>query len=648
MSEEPRDYAPRHDAGEQGRTMPEPTIPAEGAHHHHSHSGHHSHRHRRSHRGLIIVLVIIAVVLALAGVAGAYAYSLYSSVQQVKADATAAKSVASDLDANSISSLEFDGLSSQAVSLAATAHDIQSELSGTKWDIAERLPIVGQDVASVRTLVNTVVDLADNALMPMADVLEQTDLSNLMRDGAIDVASIEKLANVVSDVAPVLDGAKQTLDSLPTSRIEQVNDLTVRADEAVDEVSGIVDSLNAVLPSLPAALGADGPRTYLLVAQNNAEIRATGGFPGAFAPVTVTDGVIELGDVSTLAGARDHEFEITDEERSIFGDGMAISVNNLNMTPDFPRAASLLSQAWLTYMGQAVDGVIAVDPVFLQRLLGLVGGVTLDDGTVVDGTNAARVLLSDTYWYYGNDGEAQDAFFAYVAQTAAGHIMASLGQVDLKSLLGVLQDSAGDGRLMVWFADEAEEATAITLGVDGALSTDPTAPELGVYVNDDTWAKMTWYLDINTAVGQKTQNPDGTSTYTVTTSYTNVITPDEAYSAPSYVTGNSPMKRSVDDMYIKPLLVAPAGGTITNVIMDNGGEMAEGSLYGFDEWSGAVNLASGETVTITFDVTVPAGTTADLAVRETPTGQEFPAPASAEQSIPAEGELAVEEELPAA
>lgn len=39
-----------------------------------------------------------------------------------------------------------------------------------------------------------------------------------------------------------------------------------------------------------------------------------------------------------------------------------------------------------------------IDPVFLQSLLGLMCGVTTEDGTVVDGTNAAEILLNKMYY----------------------------------------------------------------------------------------------------------------------------------------------------------------------------------------------------------------------------------------------------------
>ena len=43
-------------------------------------------------------------------------------------------------------------------------------------------------------------------------------------------------------------------------------------------------------------LGADGPRNYLITAENNSEIRACGGFIGSLGVMNVDNGKISLGD----------------------------------------------------------------------------------------------------------------------------------------------------------------------------------------------------------------------------------------------------------------------------------------------------------------------------------------------------------------
>ena len=48
-------------------------------------------------------------------------------------------------------------------------------------------------------------------------------------------------------------------------------------------------------------------------------------------------------------------------------------------------------------MASRWDGVIAIDPLFLQNMLAVTGGVTMPDGSVLDGTNTAQMLLNIVY-----------------------------------------------------------------------------------------------------------------------------------------------------------------------------------------------------------------------------------------------------------
>lgn len=577
--------------------------------------------HRRRSTILAVIGAIVAMLVVVAVALGVYAFGLYQSYQRIMAQVNEATSVVEPLK-EALKSGDTDSLSAVSSTVTDAVHAIDDELGGTNWQVAERIPIVGQDVATVRTLVDVATDLVDNALAPVVASVSGLHLSELMVNGAVNVGLIRQVSSAVQNATPVIERLAQTVSALPEPRIGRLQGIFSQANDALALANGAVGGINEILPYLPQMLGADGQtRTYLVIAQNNAEIRATGGFPGSWGVVTITDGAISLGDFSTIAGERDVTFDITDEERALFGDGMAISPANLNMTPDFPRAGTLLASAWEAYMGQTINGVIAMDPVFIQSMLVLAGGVTAEDGTVIDGSNAAQVLLSDTYWRFGNDGDAQDEFFAYVAGLVADKFMESLGSIDAMGLLQTLSDAAKQSRLQVWMADAAEENVVMSLGFAGELPGDPAKPELGVYVNDDTWAKMGWYLGLDTQITGSTLNADGTSTYSLITTVSNSITEEEAEEAPTYVTGGSPARRYIGDMFVHLILVAPAGGSIENVMCSSDAQPRPATLYGHAVQALDLNAGPQETVTVTYSVTVAAQATEALAVHQTPTAR---------------------------
>lgn len=587
-------------------------------------SGHHGHGSQRRGKRHTVAITVVSIVVVLLALVGLEAFSLVRSAQKVRADADA---VLTSLDGlkSAASSGDTDQIASLSSSIGSAAHEIQDEVQSPAWSVASIVPGYGDDVRSVRSLADVLVDVSDNALTPLSQHADALNLRNLFSNGAINVDALQSLCTVMTDAAPVLDRAATTIDALPSAHIAQLDAAISKVRTKVDAAKATLDSAQAVLPYLPQMLGANGQsRTYLVVAQNNAELRASGGFPGSVGTLTVSDGVMRLGGFASLAGKEGLSLGATDEEMGTFGSSIGSRADAATLTPNFPRTATLLATAWQQIHHQAVDGVIGIDPVFLQRLLALTGPVTVADGTTLTGDNAAQELENSVYLRYGNQNAAEDAFFANAAATAFTSIMGNLGTAKAADLMDALGQSAADEHLQMWMANEDEENALVTIGVSGGFSTDATKPVLGVYVNDVTWAKMAWYLDLRTTVGAAVRNADGSTTYDVTTTLTNTITDQIVASAPTYITGsNMQYKRSTGDMVSVLILVAPAGGTISDVSVDTPefGVWHLPSLYGLDAWSSQVNTYPQETRTITYQVTTSPDAAWDLVVRSTPTGQ---------------------------
>ncbi len=579
------------------------------------------------HRGRTVGIVIAAVLAVLLVTAGTCGFLLYRSAMSVKDGASAIMAQASTLK-ESLKNGDEAALSTSLNTIVSNTNDIKVEVSSPLWTAATLIPVVGEDVRSVQTLGTVASDLVNDALVPVATSLSGTGLSDLLQDGAVNVDLIRTISGSLSDALPVIQSSIDTVSSLPEAHVPQLREVLDKVQEPMNEAKGMVDQIEPILNLLPQMLGADGQtRTYLVIAQNNSELRATGGLPGSWGTISVTDGVISMGEFQTILHDEGLEVEITDEERAAIATNMNTDPAQVNCTADFTRVGELARDYWAQEGLGNVDGVIAIDPVFLQRLLALTGGFTAPDGEAVDGTNAAKVLLSDTYWKFGNDGKAQDAYFSSVASLAFETIMSNLGNAGMTDLMDVVEQSGKDGRLLVWMANEDEESLMVDMGLSGRLETDPAKPVLGVYFNDDTYSKISWYASASTVVGEGVKNPDGTTTYDVTTTLANTITPEEAASAPTYVYGNNGDKRDASDMLDFVFFYAPAGGSITDFQTSDGAlfedyGVAEATLSGLQVLRMRTHLLAGETATFTYKVTVSADATEPLTVRTTPLAQE--------------------------
>ena len=577
-----------------------------------------SHRRRRRARiikrvllALLIVLVICGALAALVGV------RLVGSSKVVREDA---KVVMSQLDSmlDAANDGNAEGLRAASEEISEAAHRIDRETSGIEWTLGTFAPVYGQDIRSAKTLSRVLVDLADNAVTPIGTSSNALNLSDLVQNGRINVDLLSQFSEAVNTAAPVLQRSAATIQSLPEPRLEQLASILNKVKEPIQGGSNVIQAVQAFLPFAPSMLGANGPRNYMVLAQNNSELRATGGYFGSAGILTVDQGNITHGNIGRIIWQPEGGLglELISSEDAM---GMNLRTTNINYTPEFTRVGYLMATAWEKYQNQHIDGVIATDPVFLQSLLGLTGGVIAADGTVVDGTNAAEELLHSVYFRYATNDE-QDGFFADVASQALDNVMGNLGQIDKADFASTMGQGIEDHRLLMWMTDPSEQELITSVGASGALGDNPAQPELGVYINDETWAKMNWYLAADTTIGEGVANPDGTISYNVVTTLSSTATESELYYATGYVTGSSPLKRDTYDMAIIPMLVPPAGGTITDVYVDGYGSLEAFELYGREAYRGAVNLEPQETATISYRLTCAAGSETPT-VRQTPLGQ---------------------------
>ncbi len=189
---------------------------------------------------------------------------------------------------------------------------------------------------------------------------------------------------------------------------------------------------------------------------------------------------------------------LTTAERALFGENLGRYPQDVNFTPDFPRSAELIRAMWNAKHGTKVDGVISTDPVALSYLLRGTGPVDLGAGQRLTAENAVSMLLSEVYAAIP-DPAAQNVYFNAVASQVFEAV--SSGQGDPETVLKGLSQGASERRILLWSADEEEQALIAPTRLAGALDRDPAGPpNVGIFLNDGTGAKMDYYLDYEASV----------------------------------------------------------------------------------------------------------------------------------------------------
>lgn len=159
--------------------------------------------------------------------------------------------------------------------------------------------------------------------------------------------------------------------------------------------SGILGSKFSYLRILPKAAGFGKPMTYLILLQNNYEIRATGGYIGSFAIVTINKGRIQelnLFDSNEF----DKKSAIKVEPPRPLKEFLHIDnwqFRDSNWSPDFPTSAIMATKFYNLQSGENIDfdGVVAVNANILSTILEVIGPIKID-GSEFNRNNAALAL----------------------------------------------------------------------------------------------------------------------------------------------------------------------------------------------------------------------------------------------------------------
>ena len=207
-----------------------------------------------------------------------------------------------------------------------------------------------------------------------------------------------------------------------------------------------------VLPTALQMLGDTEPRTYFVIFQNNAEIRATGGNPAASVLLHVEEAVSHWPDrparrLRIQRARRPAVCRVPAETLALYLEDFPLYSQNYTRTPNFPTSAGLF-QAILGATGQPVDGVISLDPVALSHMLAVAGPVTVD-GIELNADNVVKVLLNETYLRFPADQAPADAFFAAASASVFGKLVA--GSWDPLLMLDAIRTSIAEQRVYGWF-----------------------------------------------------------------------------------------------------------------------------------------------------------------------------------------------------
>lgn len=265
------------------------------------------------------------------------------------------------------------------------------------------VPTYGGDLATAPDLLDLAVamvsagDRTFRALAPALDLLAGEESST-----DAGAAMTERLLSILETAQPELQAAQQELAMAQELRSH------LDRERLSPRVAGLLDRLDRYGPWFetavrgarlaPDLLGAEEPRTYLILAQNNEELRPTGGFISGVGELRIREGRLESLPFSDSYAvdnlAVPHDLAPVDFQRTLFG--QLWFFRDTNWDPDFRTSARRALEVYARDRGVRADGVIALDLTALQRLVKAVGPLQVEGiAEPVTGQNLLQVLRQE-------------------------------------------------------------------------------------------------------------------------------------------------------------------------------------------------------------------------------------------------------------
>jgi hypothetical protein len=420
-------------------------------------------------------------VLVLAAVVGLVAVGAFVAVTAASAARQGNLARFALLRAESrISERDLDGARAELVAADTALAEMKARLDrlGPLRLVALAVPVVRSQLIAVETIQSSGVVLA-SAGLDLADAAEglvetragEDAISTaLTRLGAVNESLGRGAASVRTAAADLADLDRRWL---PGPVGDARDELAGRLPDLERRVTSAAEGLDALL----RFAGAEGDRRYLFLSQNPDEIRPTGGFIGTYGLISMGPGAFALDRFEPIhvflqrhptavvpAAEAGSPFRFVNPPR-------AMSLANVNSTPDFAAAGRRAVDLWNGAGEPAVDGAFSVTPAFMARLLEVLGPVDVPDY----GERVTAANIIERFDFYTDELEdlaitnvERKGFVASLAEVVMDRLLAA--PANRWQALGDAMAAGFDAReAMAWSTDEVVAQALANRNWDGTL-----------------------------------------------------------------------------------------------------------------------------------------------------------------------------------
>lgn len=363
--------------------------------------------------------------------------------------------------------------------------EAEKELS--KIIFLKKVPYLGQNISGFFYLTKATSLLLDSGLklifsLDFLDPFLAKDFKGLKNLSAKEkreiLFSFEEKRPLFLEIEKDLEKAKEDLNKVPSSLvIAKISKSKEKIEEKQEDFSSLMKSLAIASKIVPQALGLDKNQKYLLLFQNNSELRPTGGIISAYGILEIKDGEIkrlEVFDSSRL----DRKFkEYVEPPLALkeywYETGEGWKFADSNFSPDFPSSVAKIKELYFKEGGEGgFETIIAIDPVVLSSLLKITGTLSLKNYPyTLTFENVLEKLQYHVEINYQNLGLKEEERKKIIGDLASDLIykVFSFSSSSLLSALNVIKDNLSQKHILIYSDNPEIKDTIFKANWDGRI-----------------------------------------------------------------------------------------------------------------------------------------------------------------------------------
>lgn len=354
---------------------------------------------------------------------------------------------------------DFEGAGQKFEQASAEFSDAQKQLDqigGDLLNIFSQLPYLSK-VSSGKNLIDAGQNLTQAAQKFSQVAATMSQLENPLKpaengQGQSLVETMKSINDQVSDIQFLLENAQNDIKRV------NIQDLPEDYRPTFQKIQKTLPLINRTLAAYNQnqqiyldILGHNGPRKYLFLFQNNQEMRATGGFIGSYGILDINNGHLKNLFIDGIYNPDGQLKELVVPPKPIQKMSGAWSMHDSNWFPSFPVSAEKAAWFYEKTGGPTVDGVIAITPTVLQKMLEITGPIEMPEyDSTVDKDNFIEKTQYEVEIDYDKELNKPKQFIADLAPKILDQVLSVRDPKQLSQVFRIFSTALKEKHILIY------------------------------------------------------------------------------------------------------------------------------------------------------------------------------------------------------